>query len=309
MFDLSKSIVQRVYPSFLNNTSKKLFVKRDDLIDPLVSGNKWRKLKLNVECVREQKLSGIVTFGGAYSNHLLATASACAKSGLRSVGVVRGHELEARSNSLLEKCHALGMELCFVSREEYALRNEKSFIESFHMRFPNMHIVPEGGANYYGIIGCQSILLECGTVYDRVFVAQGTSTTSCGVASILSEKTVLQVIPVIKGYDSVKEMRMLYSMSGFDKEWTEEIMSNVRVMSDFHFGGYGRYTPELLDFMEQFYQETNIPLDPVYTGKAMFALMDYCRNNPQEEEHLLFIHTGGIEGGRNIAEKYQKKFC
>lgn len=309
MFDLSKSKVQRIHPSFVNNTSKKLFVKRDDLIDPLVSGNKWRKLKLNIAFAYEKKLSGILTFGGAYSNHLLASASACNSMGMKSVGLVRGNELDAESNLLLSKCQAMGMELHFLSRQDYDLKTDDIFLGHLHTRFPNMHVVPEGGANYYGIIGCQEILSECEVSFDRVFVAQGTSTTSCGIASVLPDQVVLEVVPVIKGYDSLNEMRSLFNGSGFEQEWTSEILSHVNVLNDFHFGGYGKFTTGLLDFMEQFYLETNVPLDPIYTGKAMYALMSHCRNNPTQEENILFIHTGGIEGGRNIALQTQKKFC
>jgi 1-aminocyclopropane-1-carboxylate deaminase len=308
MFDLSQSVIQSVCSSFLNKTNKKLFIKRDDLIHPLVSGNKWRKLKFNVEYVLNQKLSGILTFGGAYSNHLLATASACHQMGLKSVGIVRGEELNSASNELLSACEKMGMQLEFVSRHSYALKSENYFLETLRTRFSNMHVVPEGGANYFGIVGCQEIVSECVNDFDRVFVAQGTTTTSCGIASTLSDSTVLDVVPVLRGFDSINEMKNLFTRTGFDADWTNSILSKVNVLDQFYFGGYGKFSVELLEFMQQFYSETKIPLDPIYTGKAMYALMHYCRMNPEKEESILFVHTGGIEGGRKLAEQFNKEF-
>jgi len=309
MFDFSKSILQEVHPWFLNNTNKKLFIKRDDLIHDLVSGNKWRKLKYTIDHVLKNKYNGVITFGGAYSNHLLATASACEKYALPAIGIVRGSELTVASNSVLEKCDELGMKLRFVSRDEYSDKNEKVYQEWLRQEYPGYYLIPEGGASYLGMIGCQEIMRECGDDIHAVFVAQGTTTTSCGILSSLSEKTRLHVVPVLKGFDSINEMRSLLAQCAFDEEWIAEALENVQAYPEYHFGGYGKYTNELLDFMERFFVDCQVPLDPIYTGKTMYALMEYCQKTANIEENLLFVHTGGIEGGKVISQKEQKRFC
>jgi 1-aminocyclopropane-1-carboxylate deaminase len=301
MFDSKKSVVQEVRISFLNKTNKKLFIKRDDLIDEFVSGNKWRKLKYNIEHALQLGKKGILTFGGAYSNHLLASAAACKEYGLNSIGIVRGEELTLDSNEMLKKCSELGMHLVFVSRNEYSNRTENNFIQYYKAEFPEFYLVPEGGANYYGIIGCQEIMREAGFDFDRVFIAQGTTTTSCGILTSLKNGMRLSVIPVLKGYDSLGEMKKLLNYSGFEQDWVNDLLTLVDVHSESHFGGYGKYNSTLLELMESFYKETSIPLDPVYTGKLIHALYEYCLTTSEIEEKILIIHTGGISGGRQIS--------
>lgn len=309
MFDVSKSLLQKLELNELNTQNIELFVKRDDLIDAHVSGNKWRKLKYNVEQAKTLKKNGILTFGGAYSNHLVATAAACYKSGLKAIGIVRGDELTENSNPTLQQCADFGMELQFVSRLDYAARNEKSYQEELNFEFPNYLIVPEGGANYYGMIGCQEILKETPNDFDYVFVAQGTTTTSIGLALGIAEKTRLMVVPVLKGFDSLSEMKTLLRYTGFESSMIEDVLANVTVLDDYHFGGYGKYTDELLDFMQNKYAETQLPLDPVYTGKVLFALQDWVLKNNLKNKRILLVHTGGIQGGKMIAKKEGKHFC
>lgn len=308
MFETKKSILQKIEISRLNKRAIQLFVKRDDLIDDFVSGNKWRKLKYNVAYAKQIKKEGVLTFGGAFSNHLVATAAACHKVGIRAIGIVRGEELNEMSNEILEKCIHFGMELKFISREEYHLRNDRIYHEELTIDFPNFHIVPEGGSNYYGMIGCQEILQETPNDFDHIFVAQGTTTTSAGIALGLTENSKLHVVPVLKGFDSLGEMRNLYLKSGIEQKMVEEILLHTDVLCDYHFGGYGKYTSELLVFMENIFQETGIPLDPVYTGKTFFALIDWVEKMNIYNSKILFIHTGGIQGGKNIAKKEGRTF-
>lgn len=308
MFDVSKSLLQKLELNELNTQNIDLFVKRDDLIDEHVSGNKWRKLKFNVEQAKTLKKNGILTFGGAYSNHLVATAAACHKSGLKAIGIVRGEELNENSNPTLRQCVDFGMELHFVSRLDYAARYEKSYHEELNFEFPNYLIVPEGGANYYGMIGCQEILKETPNDFDYVFVAQGTTTTSIGLALAIPENTNLMVVPVLKGFDSLGEMKSLLGYTGFEVSMIEDVLAKVIVLDEYHFGGYGKYTDELLDFMEQIYSETQLPLDPIYTGKVLYAIQDWVLKNDIKNKRILFIHTGGIQGGKTIAKKEGRRF-
>jgi 1-aminocyclopropane-1-carboxylate deaminase len=308
MYQTNKSILQEIKLKRIEKLSVRLFVKRDDLIDEFVSGNKWRKLKYNIEHAIQIKKEGILTFGGAFSNHLLATASATEKAGLKSIGIVRGDELNSSSNETLMKCAKLGMELKFISREIYALRSEKAYHESLSFQFPNFHIVPEGGSNYYGMIGCQEIMNETPNNFDHVFVAQGTTTTSTGIAFSLPERSALHVVPVLKGFDSIDEMKNLYLKSGIGEETIQELLSKIIVHSESHFGGYGKYTNELLDFMEEIYVETGIPLDPIYTGKVFFSMINWIEENSISNQSILFVHTGGIQGGKSISKKEDRRF-
>lgn len=308
MFDVTKSLLQKLELNELNTQNIELFVKRDDLIDEHVSGNKWRKLKFNVEQAKTLKKNGILTFGGAYSNHLAATAAACHRSGLKAIGIVRGDELNEDSNPTLRQCADFGMELHFVSRLDYAARYEKSYHEELNFEFPNYLIVPEGGANYYGMIGCQEILKETPNDYDYVFVAQGTTTTSIGLALALPEQTKLLVVPVLKGFDSLGEMKSLLGYTGFESSLIDDVLAKVNVLDEYHFGGYGKYTDELLDFMERVFSETHLPLDPIYTGKVIYAIQDWLLKNDIKNKRVLFVHTGGIQGGKMIAKKEGRRF-
>lgn len=301
--DTSKSVVQELFSDALKKRNVRLFVKRDDLIDSEISGNKWRKIKYNVIRCQQQKNAGVLTFGGAFSNHLVATASACNRVGLDSVGVVRGDELNINSNSTLSRCYELGMKLHFVSREEYHLRYERYYHESLLEVFPNMLVVPEGGANYYGVIGCQEIVSEIDFKPDRLVLAQGTTTTSCGILLSTKEEQKVSVVPVMKGYDSLGEMSSLLMKSGVEEQMVEEYLSRVDVLSECHFGGYAKYNEELIDFIRTFKKQHDLELDPVYTGKAMFALMEQIDQEKYDNESIVFVHTGGLQGIAGIESK------
>lgn len=294
LFETANSVLQEVDFRHFSETPVRLLVKRDDLIDPLVSGNKWRKLQYILELANYQQKEGLLTLGGAYSNHLLATAAACHKAGLRSIGLVRGDELTVNSNPNLQKCHELGMELVFLPREEYAERDEPERCEIWKHRYPSFLFVPEGGACYHGLIGCQELAKELPAETDHVFVAQGTTTTSCGLLLGLPETTTLHVVPALKGFDAKAEMRSLLYPFLMDRELVEEYLERVVVHGQHHFGGYGKTTPELQQFIADCKTQLNLPLDSVYTGKAFFALKDALQNEQFRDQTVVFIHTGGL---------------
>ena len=301
--DISNSVLKEVFSDIFKDRGIRLFIKRDDLIHIEISGNKWRKLKYNVEMCAKLKHNGILTFGGAYSNHLVATAAACNLKGINSIGIVRGDELTKTSNETLKRCSDHGMQLVFVSREEYKSRYEKSYQEHLLTQYPNHFIVNEGGANYYGMIGCQEIVKEIDVEFDSVFVAQGTTTTSCGIGMSLNDNQTLHVVPALKGYQSLEEMSALYLKSGFEQDYSKDILSNVIVHDDCHFGGYGKYSNELLFFINEFFQKHQIKLDPVYTGKAMYALFEEIKKGNLDNQNVIFIHTGGVQGAQSIIDK------
>ena len=305
---LLPSPLEKIHTRSCNNRNVKLFVKRDDLIHEVISGNKWRKLKFNVKQCQAMKYDGILTLGGAYSNHLLAAAAACQQEGIKSIGLVRGEELNLESNHMLKQCSELGMQLVFISREEYALRHEKEYHEELVLKFPSRMVIPEGGANYYGMIGCQEIMAETENNFDFVFVAQGTTTTSCGILLSIPERTKLVAVPVLKGFDAEGEMRRMFSYSGFPSEIIDDLMEQLTIMPDHHFGGYAKFNDDLLDRMEQIFDETNIPLDPIYTGKTFVAMLDFIESNDVRDAKILFVHTGGIAGGKAVEIDTGRRF-
>ena len=305
MIDVSKSRLDKI--DILSSVERNInvYVKRDDLIHEEVSGNKWRKLKYNIELCQSRKNKGVLTFGGAYSNHLVATAAACNEIGLESIGFVRGDELNENSNDTLKRCVEFGMELIFISREEYRLKNEKAYHESLSLDYPNYHIVQEGGANYYGMIGCQEVITEIEEDVDHVFVAQGTATTSCGILLALKPHQRLHVVPALKGYESESEMRTLIGKSGIEKGWIDELFEQVEVLDQYHFGGYGKCTIELFSFMRSIYKQTDLKLDPVYTAKAFFGMIEELKKSDYDNSSVLFIHTGGLQGIPGVEKRYK----
>lgn len=301
--DTNLSILQKVRFSLENREPFTFFIKRDDLIDPVVSGNKWRKLKFNVDKAKHQKALGILTFGGAFSNHLVATAKAAKLNGLKSVGIVRGDELTKESNDTLKKCAKYDMELRFVSRSDYKKRNENDYLYQLRDTFSQYYIVPEGGANYYGAIGCQEILQETPNDFDHIYLAGGTGTTAVGVISSAPEKTKVHLVSALKGdflsEEVLKGLRKLsYNEAEAASSYKQLILNTIH-----HFGGYGKVNHELIDFINHFYQTTEIPLDPIYTGKAMYAMLkDFENGIISNDEKCLFIHTGGIQGAKKWSD-------
>lgn len=297
-FDTSKSVLQQIKLDKAEFPLVRLYVKRDDLIHNEVSGNKWRKLKHNIIRANELGKKGILTFGGAFSNHLLATASACNLLGLKSIGVVRGDELHANSNANLARCHSLGMQLIFLSRDEYRKRNDGDFIATWSQEFAEYFVVPEGGANKEGILGCAEIWEEINVPVDHLFVAQGTTTTSCGLHIGNQTGTKLHVVPVLKGFNSIGEMASLLKTCQFENQLIDSLLKTVFVHSEAHLGGYAKTSEELTSFLCYSKDHFDLPLDFIYTGKAFFELMKWLKSQHFEKEtSVVFLHTGGLLNG------------
>lgn len=306
--DSQKSVLQRLESLEWNFNDIQVFVKRDDLLHPEISGNKWRKLKYNVQQAIHLHADGIFTFGGAYSNHLVATAAAAKEFGLKSIGFVRGEELNSNSNETLKKCTELGMELQFLSREMYALHDDKMFVDELKLENPCFYAVPEGGGNYYGIIGCQEIWKEIPKDVDHVFLAQGTAATSCGILLGMPENCQLHVVPALKGFNSIETMKSLFYGFFMEDEMLDQMFQKVTVHADSHFGGYAKYTDELLQFIEDTFKIHELPLDPIYTAKAFFAMNEELKKPIYHGKKIVFIHTGGLQGCEAIEKKENRSF-
>ena len=263
-------------------------VLRDDLIHPHVSGNKLRKLWKYLHWAQSENLS-ITTFGGAFSNHVLATAFACNKLHIKSKAFVRGEEV---SNFTLDNCKKLGMEIEFCSRTFFSQIKHKQGVEA------KVLFVPEGGAGALGIQGVSESYQDSFQDFDTILLAAGTLTTALGIAQKFPEKQVVAV-PVLKAtgaqlHCDLKKMNPLHSIE----------ISNLKFGEPAHLGGYAKASPELIDFMNRFWHEKGIPLDPVYTSKAF--LWFYENQSSFEGKKVLLIHTGGLQGLAGFQTKVKK---
>ena len=275
-----------------------LYIKREDLIHPFVSGNKFRKLKYNLLEAKTQNKDTLLTFGGAFSNHIAAVAYAGKDKGFKTIGIIRGDELRDKisENPTLQFAENCGMQFEFVSREEYRLKGENHFLEKLKMKFGDFYLIPEGGTNELAIKGCEEILTENDADFDFICCAVGTGGTISGIInSVLDHQKVLG-FPSLKGDFLQDEIRNFVQ----NQNW--------ELITGYHFGGYGKVSEELIAFINQFYAETKIPLDPIYTGKMVFGVIDLISENyfPANSK-ILLIHTGGIQGIQGMNIKLKKK--
>jgi 1-aminocyclopropane-1-carboxylate deaminase len=282
----------------LKNTSVKLFIRREDLIHPFVSGNKFRKLKYNLLEAKNQKKTTLLTFGGAFSNHIAATAFAGKQNGFNTIGIIRGDELASKinENPTLKFAQENGMVFEFVSREAYRLKESDDFIENLKNKYGDFYIIPEGGTNDLAVKGCEEILEEDDSFFNYICSSIGTGGTISGIInSALPHQKVLG-FPSLKGDFLQKDIRKF----AHKENWT--------LISDYHFGGYGKVSRELIEFINSFYQENSIPLDPIYTGKMVFGVIDLIHQGYfPENSKILMIHTGGLQGIQGMNLKLKSK--
>ncbi|MCF8323041.1 MAG: pyridoxal-phosphate dependent enzyme [Flavobacterium sp.] len=275
-----------------------VFFKREDLIHPFVSGNKFRKLKYNLLQAKAENQSSLLTFGGAFSNHIAAVAYAGKENDFQTIGIIRGDELTEKiaSNPTLQFAQDCGMHLEFVTRDEYRQKNEVAFLENLKNKFGNFYLIPEGGTNELAIKGCVEILTAQDSDFDFICCAVGTGGTISGIInSALPHQKVLG-FPALKGDFLQNEIRI------FAKN------QNWELLTDYHFGGYGKVTTDLIAFINDFYSKTKIPLDPIYTGKMVFGILDLIEKNYfKEDSKILLIHTGGIQGIQGMNLKLEAK--
>lgn len=266
-------------------------VLRLDLIHPVISGNKWFKLKYHIQAALLENKKGIVTFGGAYSNHLAATAVVCSEKNLSSAGIIRGEQTFPENESIRIMREA-GMHLIYISRDQY--KNKKLVINDFLASNPGFYYVPEGGQSAEGIKGAGEILLNAGKDYSHIICSTGTGTTLAGLINSSSDQQEVIGISAIKIPDTDSNELTTFLKSNTSK-------NNYTIFYDYHFGGYARKTDELIAFMNSFYVEENIPTDFVYTGKMIYAVYDLIQKRyfPGGSK-LLMIHTGGLLGNKSL---------
>ncbi len=281
-------------------------LNRLDSVSDDASGNKFFKLKYNIFSALQRQKEAILTFGGAWSNHIYATATLCKKLGMRSIGIIRGEEPTHYSNTL-EHARKCGMELHFISREEYREKNEDYFKAWLRDEFGSFQLVPEGGSNFLGVQGCMEIPAHFPGTTTEVYLAAGTGATAAGI--LLGAKQRINVTSALKGGEFLRDdiSSQIY-WSTVSDEITAEVMERLNLITDAHFGGYAKSTPELIELIREFHSQTNIKLEPIYTGKALWTLLrDLKKGRILNDGNALLIHTGGLQGIPGIESRIKSK--
>jgi 1-aminocyclopropane-1-carboxylate deaminase len=287
------SPVQQIKNKLFDERGLKVFIKRDDLIHPIISGNKWRKLKYILKRAQAENKTHLVTFGGVYSNHLLATAAAAAKFGFKTTGIVRG---EAVDNDTLFLCRLHGMDLIFTDRDSY--RDKPALFKKHFDNNPEAFFIDEGGASAEGAKGCSELVDELAETYDHIFCASGTGTTAAGIINGIQHhhlSTLFHAVPVLKNGNFIKDEIDKFLITP----------ANYHLHTNYHFGGYAKADEKLIEFIKQFVAATGILIEPVYTGKMLYAVYDLAANNYfKPGSSILAIHSGGIWGLPGMKDKF-----
>ena len=281
------SEIQNVYRDKSKNIC--IDLKREDKIHPLISGNKFRKLKYNLEEAKNKNFDCVLTYGGAFSNHIIATAVACKIYGLKSIGVIRGEEIEEKlknnpnHNPTLAKANEEGMQLHFISRNDYSKKDKAIDIEKLENKFGDFYRIPEGGTNELAVKGCEEILNKEDEKYDIITCCVGTGGTISGIINSSKKHQKLLGFSALKNHQHSEI-----------KNYTNK--NNYQIIEDEKFGGYAKTNEKLVKFINSFYCCTQIKLDPIYTGKMMYKLFEMIQlNQIPQNTSILAIHSGGIQ--------------
>lgn len=280
--------IVEVTDSTLRSAGIRLLIKREDLNHPHISGNKWWKLKYNLAEAIRLGHKTLLTFGGAYSNHIYSTAAAANELGLESIGVIRGEET-LPLNPTLAFAKECGMKIHYVTREKYRNKTDIAFIDELKNHFRDFYLIPEGGTNVLAIKGVKKFgAILKGISFNYLCVAVGTGGTMAGlIEGIDGQKEII-------GYPALKNGAFLKDEIA---PWLSKEYSNWHLETDYHFGGYAKTTPKLLAFIKRFETNHNIPLDPIYTGKTMMGIYDMIQSNRFDKgSTILVVHTGGLQG-------------
>ena len=294
---------QQVFLPILEEKKVELFIKREDLIHPFVSGNKFRKLKYNIQEAKKLKKKALFTYGGAFSNHIVATAVAGKIAGFKTFGIIRGDELGKKleetleENATLREAHNNGMKFQFVSREQYRQKSSFGFVEKMKNKWGDFYVIPEGGTNCLAVDGCEEILNKEDSKFNYICSAVGTGGTISGLINASKKNQKIIGFPALKGNFLSEEIKKYV---GRKKNWS--------LQKAYHFGGYAKHDEELITFINNFTAETGVLLDPVYTGKMLFGILDLIEKGDfSEGSKILAIHTGGIQGIAGVNQILEKK--
>lgn len=275
-----------------------LSIKREDSIHPLISGNKYRKLKYNLEEAKKQGQHTLLTFGGAFSNHIAAVAYAGYSHGLQTIGVIRGEELKKKwqNNPTLRQAHRHGMQFHFVSRSAYSNKESTAFLQQLKASFGEFYLLPEGGSNALAVRGCEEIIAPCDAQFDYICCSVGTGATLAGISNAAQPHQTVLGFTALKS-DFVKRDILKFTDN---TNWT--------LVMDYHFGGYAKVSKPLVAFINTFKKKTGIPLEPIYTGKMLFGIVDLVKKVFfARDSRILAIHTGGLQGIQGMNQVLKQK--
>ena len=280
---------------FLNDKEIRIFIKRLDKTHKYISGNKWFKLKYNFLEAKKKKIRTIITFGGAFSNHIAATAFLGKKEGFNTIGIIRGEEHNPL-NPTLTFAKKQGMILRYLSRDAYRLKNTDNYLDQLKNEFDNIYLIPEGGTNNLAIKGTSEIIND-NDQQDYVCCAVGTGGTIAGIINSAHENQKILGFPVIKGNNLLqKEI----------EKWTNN--NSWKLIKNCHCGGYAKLSDKLITTINTFHEMFQIPLDGIYTGKMILGVLDLIKQNYfPKGSSILLIHTGGIQGNIGLNQRFGLK--
>ncbi len=300
IIDSSKAVVQEI--KLPGCEAENIWIKREDAVHPALSGNKWRKLKYNLIKAKNDGYQTLLTFGGAYSNHIYAVAAAGKLFNFNTIGIIRGEE-HLPLNPTLSFAAENGMQLNYLPRSIYRRRNEAEFQKTLAAQFGEVFIIPEGGSNSLAIDGVAEMINEIDIEFDYVISAVGSGGTAAGIISALGENQKYIGIPVLKNGEYLHDI-----ISKFLFESKGKIFNNWQLFYDFHFGGFAKVTEELLRFKYDFEQLNGLELDYIYTSKMLYALREILQNGLiNKNSRIIAIHTGGLQGNRGMEERIKIK--
>ena len=293
------SPLQQLHDKLFEEKGVEVFIKRDDLIHEHVQGNKWRKLKYNLYKARLNKQNTLLTFGGAYSNHIYATAAAAKLFHFKAIGIIRGEEPQIKSDTLLFAA-SQEMELYYMDREMYRQKDESANIESLRVQIGDFYYIPEGGTNVHALEGVEEIVEELSQPFDYVCTACGTGGTLAGlVAGLRGDKKAIG-FSSLKGDDTLTE-----KVNELVKAYIGVEFTNFCINFDYHFAGYAKVKPDLIEFIKHFKNKFGIRLEPVYTGKMFYGLFDLIQKDYfPKGSRIVALHTGGLQGLSGYAEYF-----
>lgn len=293
LLDFTNITTEHLHNDLIESKGISLSVLRLDKIHPIISGNKLFKLYYFLEAAKNTPGAPVITFGGAYSNHLVATAFACKKYGIASVGIVRGEE-PANLSHTLANCIGYGMQLKFISREQYALKDSDHFKAYLKELFGHCIIIPEGGFSAPGAEGASMIMDLINEDTTHICSAVGTATTIAGLIKKSKDDQKIVAIPVLKGMADITE-RINYLLQD------NTMLNKLHTESGYHFGGYAKSNPALFGFMNTLFEQHHLPTDFVYTGKMMYAVFDLIKKDFFDPgSKILCLHTGGLQGNLSL---------
>jgi 1-aminocyclopropane-1-carboxylate deaminase/D-cysteine desulfhydrase-like pyridoxal-dependent ACC family enzyme len=296
-FDSYKNTpLQKIEEKILEEKQVSLFIKRDDLLHPFINGNKWFKLKYNLLEVTEKNIERLLTFGGAYSNHISSFSFACKLFGFDGIVVIRGEEYP-ELNPTLEFVVNNGVKIHYVSRKMYRNKYDENFLNELKNHYGDFFLIPEGGSNQLAVEGCSEIVSNIELDFDFIFAACGTAGTLTGIAKSLKGNQKAIGVAVLKGADFLNDEV---------KRLSQNLKLNFEILLNYHFGGYAKFNDELINFIKEFYLKHQIILEPIYTGKLIYAVYDLIEKDYfPRNSRIVAYHSGGLQGYQGLKKHKQ----